>query len=322
MRPSTRAIGSVERLMILRTFAGFAQLDPAQISVLARYTRTRFFAAGAVIAQEREPTTSIHFLVSGEVELHRHGHLLGRFRERDVVGGLNALARDPDTPKMVATRDTVTLQMRTDDMEDVFEDSFSIALAVTRGIARGIIDLRLGLGPDAGFVEDEAEKIECPARPFDLVERIFFLRKSMMFAQTRIEALAQLARHAEEVRLDPGTVVWREGDEPAALYFPICGRARGHSSRGHEFTFGYGSSFGGLDNLAERPHWYTAEVDEYMVALRFDREIFLDVLEDNAEMARDFLGVIAAGLLGLRERAAGHTVGRDAPATSAPAPAR
>ena len=304
--PTTRSLGRTERLIILRTFEGFTDMEPSDVSVLAEHTRKRFFPAGAVIAREGAPATAIHFIVHGAAELHRHGHPLTRLGPRGTVGGVAALARDPDTPRIVAVDDTVTLEMRVEDMEDVFEDNFHILLSVARAIARTTLQLRRELGPGAGFDDDEGPAVTCPARAFDLVERIFFLRQSLLFARMRIEPLAQLARHARELRVDAGTVLRREGEEPRSIILPICGRVRAHNAAGQQFHLGCGGAIGGLSVIADRPNWVTFEVVEPMVALSFDREIFLDVLEDHAEMARDFLAVLAAGLLAVLERRAGH----------------
>jgi len=305
MPASPQLLANIERLMVLRTFAGFATLSPSEVGVMAELTRKRFYPAGTIISSEGAPSRSIHFIVDGEVELKRHGHTLEKFGPRSAVGGLNSLARDPDTPEILALEDTVTLEILTEDMEDVFEDNFEILVNVTRAVARGIMQLRRELGGEAGFDQD-GESAVCPARKLDLVERIFFLRKSIAFANTRIEALAQLARNAKEVRLPAGTVLWNEGDDSDRLMFIICGTVKCSTASGQEFTFRGGGSIGGIDTLADEPRWYGANVTDGLVALEFDREIFLDVLEDHHEMARDFVGVLAAGVIALMERRAGH----------------
>ncbi|RMH43076.1 MAG: hypothetical protein D6689_06300, partial [Deltaproteobacteria bacterium] len=82
------------------------------------------------------------------------------------------------------------------------------------------------------------------------------------------------------------------------------------------FTFGVGSSVGGLCALGDVPRRYTATVHGGFVALAIDRELFLDRLEDDHDLARDFLTSMAAGLIALLER----TAARDGGAvTSGPA---
>jgi CRP-like cAMP-binding protein len=306
VRDDLTLVSNVERLMILRTFAGFADLPPAEVSLIAQHSRRRFFPAGSHIARAGEPIKSIYFVVDGEIELSRHGHPLRTMGPRSTVGALSALASDGDTPRIVATRDTLTLAIQVDDMLDVFEDNFSVMVSVLRSIARTILESRRELGPAAGYVGTTRAPVACPARPLDLVERIFFLRRTIVFASTRIEALAQLARDAREVRVAAGTSLWVEGAPCERLLFVVCGRVRATTAAGQEFFFREGDALGGLDMLAGQAHWYNADVLEDLVALQFDPELFLDVLEDHHEMARDFLQTMAASLLELFERQAGH----------------
>ncbi len=303
-------LSTIQRLIILRSFEGFADLSPSEVNALADLTRKRFFKEGAVLSEEGAPTRSIQFIVSGKVALSRHGHDMSEFGPGSAVGGLNWLARDPDTPRMVALEDTVTLEVLVEDMEDLFEDNFGFFVGVCRAMVRIILELRRQLGQRAGYDED-GEPAPYPERELDLVERIFHLRQTLTFAHTRIEALANMARAAVEVRLSPGDVLWREGDMPDRLLFPVCGLVRASTKEGQEFTFKPGGSFGGLDLLANQPRWYTVEVVEPMVALQFDQELFLDMLEDHPAMARDFQGVLAQGLLGLMEKQAGHAHDHD-----------
>jgi len=309
-----RTLSNVERLMLLRSFSGFADMSPAELASMAEYTRRRFFRAGEVISPAGQPVRSIHFIIKGAAEVSRHGYALRTMLARETVGGLGWMARDAAPPHVCAVKDTITLEIDGEDLEDLFEDNFGIFFRSLRAVARNILELRRARGAGAGYQASRDQPVECPARPLDLVERIFFLRRTLLFAQSRIEALAQLSRNADEVRLEAGTVLWREGEEPRELLFPICGRVRGSTADRQQFWFHGGSSIGGLDNLAGQRRWFTAEVDRPLVGLRFDTEIFLDVLEDHYPLARDFLGMLARGLLELYEQQAGRPVSAPSPA--------
>lgn len=299
-------ITNVERVVMLRSFAGFAGLPPTELAVMAQHMERRYYPAGAVLAREGERVTTIHFIVAGAVEVHQHGHFLDRFGTRSAVGGVSYLARQPRGPEIMATEDTVTLDISTDDMEDLFEDNFTMVVSVLRAIARTILERRRSMDAGGGFPTEPDGVSSCPARPLDLVERIFFLRKTINFARTRIEALAQLARHAVELRVPAGTVLWNEGDRPDRVLFPVCGWVAADNLSGQRFVLGEGSSVGGVDGLADEPRWFTATAATDLVALQLPNELFLDVLEDDYEMARDFMASMAASLLDLMERASGH----------------
>ncbi len=99
MPASVQLLANVERLMVLRTFTGFATMSPAEVGVLAEHTRKRFFPKGSVIAREGDPSRSIHFIVDGEVELSRHGHTLETFGPRSAVGGSIPWRAIPTRPR-------------------------------------------------------------------------------------------------------------------------------------------------------------------------------------------------------------------------------
>jgi len=308
MLDNPASIGQLERLVILRSFSGFAELPPAEMASMARHARTRFFPRGTILQREGERPRFVYFIADGAIRMRRHGHDFITMGPRDTAGGLSYLARDEDTPSLECIEDTVALVLPTDDMEDLFEDNFTFLLLVMRSISRGIIETRQVLGPTAGF--EPSDPGEAPdAKRLDLVERIFFLRKTISFAQTRIEAIAHLARSAEEIRLPAGAPLWNEGDEPRQFLFPVSGVIRAHNEAGQEFTFGAGSAVGGLDWFASQPRWFSAEVAHDLVAIEINAESFIDLLEDSYELARDFLAVMAQGLTYMYELAAGHSPG-------------
>ncbi len=302
------SIGNLERLVILRSFSGFADLPPAEMAAMARYTRTRYFPRGTVLQREGERPKNVYFIADGAIEMRRHGHEFVTMRARDTAGGLAYLARDEDTPSLTCIEDTVALVLPTEDMEDLFEDNFTFLLLVMRALGRGIIEMRRLLGKDAGF---EAPQPGPPmaSEELDLVERIFFLRKTISFAQSRIEAIAQLARNSKVVRLPAGSVLWKEGDAPHQFLFPASGVIRATTQDGQSFAFGAGSAVGGLDWFANQPRWFTAAVEQDLVAIEISAEEFIDLLEDSYDLARDFLAVMAQGLTFMYELVAGHKPG-------------
>ncbi|MEZ4655891.1 MAG: hypothetical protein R3E12_20465 [Candidatus Eisenbacteria bacterium] len=64
-----------------------------------------------------------------------------------------------------------------------------------------------------------------------------------------------------------------------------------------------GYPLGNLESQAGAPRWYSAVAETPLVLLRGWTESFRDLLEDNAEVALDFLGQVAAGRIQIeRER--------------------
>lgn len=300
-------IGRIQRILALRTFDGFAAMPASRLAVMAEYSEAKSFPKGSYLFRAGRPITRMHMIIEGEVELRRHGHLLRRLGPRGTAGGLSMLARDPEGYDGIALEDTTTLEMGLEDTEDIFEDNFDILLTVLRTMAADLINVRRSVGADAGFRISDQQHVSCPARPMDLVERIFFLRSSMVVAQGRINAIADMARLAREVRLDHGEVLWRAGDRTQEIVVLACGVVECVSGDGKQrFRFGAGDTMGGLDALAGLPRWYDAAAGEQVVGLALDMNGVLDVWEDHVELPMELVRRMSAGLLDLLERAHHH----------------
>jgi len=300
-------LGRIKRMLALRTFDGWADMPAARLAVLAEHSKAKFFSKGTYLFREGRPVTRMHMIVDGEVELRRHGHLLRKLGSRGAAGALSMFARDPHGYDGIALRDTTTLEMELEDTEDIFEDNFDILHTVLRATAADVIQIRRSMDAGAGFGEDFKDGIACPTRPMDLVERIFFLRKSMVVAQGRINAIADMARLAREVRLEAGEVLWKSGEPSKEIVVLACGKLACVSDDGRQrFRFGTGDTVGGLDALAGIPRWYEAVAEEKVVGLALDMEGVVDVWEDHVELPMELMRRLAGFLLELLERSS-HT---------------
>ena len=63
------------------------------------------------------------------------------------------------------------------------------------------------------------------------MDRIFFLRRMTVFQRSSITALAELARAMAQVRFEPGTVLWREGEAAPSIFLVRSGLAAGDRDR-------------------------------------------------------------------------------------------
>jgi len=299
---SDRVVASqVRRVLTLRTFPGYAHLPPDQLAVVAEHARERSYAKGSHLLTEGSPVRSIFFIVRGKVEFRRSGRSVRVMGAKAIVGGLAAFAEDPRGYDCIALEDTEVLEMSSMDTFDIFEDNFLLLQIVLRGMAREVLDARRRLPQGAGFSNDVEEDCHCSPDPLDLVERMALIRQSMTFAQSRLDAISDMAREAREVRLPAGTSLWKEGDLADHFLILVTGLLECRTEDGQSFRFGPGDVVGVLDANADVPRWFTADVARDLVALRIDTESLGDVLEDNFDMARDLLRGMAGAILGLLE---------------------
>jgi CRP-like cAMP-binding protein len=163
--------------------------------------------------------------------------------------------------------------------------------------------LRRRLGPEAGFAPPDGPNPVRPVGKLDLVEKIFFLRRTMSFARTRIEALADLAQESNELVVPKGRQIWSAGDVADIVVMPVSGIIDCVSEDGKQtFGFGPGSIIGGLDSFAGEPRWFTASARTALRALSIEAQTLLDVVEDNMEMTTDMLRVFANVVRELQDR--------------------
>lgn len=293
-----------QRFLFLRSIPAFAELPVEVAQVVAANTSPRQFKKGEHLYRLGTPALEVQYIVRGECEIVRNGKSVRRLSPRMVVGGISALDDEEQGYDCIALEDMETLAIKVEDAQEIFEEHFVFLKRVLRGTSQEVLEARRKLGPSAGFGPVD-EPFDFPDRPFDLVERMAFIRKTMSFGSSEIDAIADLARDTQEVHLPKGEVLWEAGDRSTYFLLPLRGvidcRAENPEQR---FQLGPGGSVGAIDAMADERRWYRAEVAEDLVAFRIDLDVLFGVLEDHFTMALGLLRGIASGILSLYDQGA------------------
>ncbi len=301
---SSLAVGRIERLIALRAFPIYSQMPEQTIMRIGSRMQERYFRKGEYLCREGEPSSHLHFIIRGEVEIRRHGHVLRRLGDLSVAGGIAALAEDPIGYDIEALADTMTLRASVDDSWDQFEDHFELLKMLIQRLSHEIFTLRQEL-PGHGFTPTEWVQGEDPIpRELDLIGRMAALRKVLPFAGSNVEALADLARELEEVRIDQPTQLWSQGDPGSYFYFIRHGVIRALVDDKTVMRFGPTDTAGSLESMSGIPRWYDAITEGCLVGLRIERNAIFDVLEDHFQFARRMTSALAGFMLQLMERSA------------------
>lgn len=303
--PRAPGIGRVERLLFLRHIPELRSLPVADVGFLGERLRERFTPRGGILLRGGEQVRAMHFLLEGRVRLRRRGRERGVAERGAVVGAELLLTRDQDGLEAVAEDDSVTLELDRESLLDALEERFGILRSALRGVSRELVALLL-VNPAEAAPEVTHETFgPFTEREIDLADRILLLRSRSPFRACSIDALAELAQRAEEVRLPEGHVLWRAGDHAAKTLFLVSGAIRcARPRRGAPFRVGPGQSLGALEVLADVPRWYDAVVEEPVLALQGELEQMFDVFEDNVDMGVEFLSFLASTSVRVRERIA------------------
>ena len=292
-----------ERMLHIRQIPVGAMLPAPVLRVIAAHLRERRFSKGSLLMRSGEPIDGLHMLTDGGVALTRAGTSLGDLDAPQTLGFLGILARQDGPYDATAKSDVRAFELETDTLLELFEDHFELLSATLRYLAERLyFDMQelpaqaLGIAPgDVG---------PAPDRPLDLVERVMFLRATSGLTQASVNALALMARQMEEVRVKPGTSLWKVGDTAEGVLFIVQGTVRCTTADGREFRYGAATGVGGIESLADKARWYGLESETDVVALRGNTGQLMDIFEHQFRMAMDFLSMLARAEIGLLARRA------------------
>ena len=295
METSLRLVSPIERALHLKRLTALRQLGPVELGTVAQRANEQFYRKGAKLSNAGEPVKSLHIILEGRVEVHGPEHGDTTLGQNEVLGLLSVLSRDERGLDAEALADTSTLELRADQLMDVFEDSFTILHSQMRELALLTLNERRQIA-DGTYLAPYAGQQPTSGDKFDLVERLLRARQGIL-AQSNLDALIELMSKAEEVEFESGTTLWKRGDPSGFIYSIITGRVRCTLEDGTRFFAGPGYPLGNLESQCDSERWYEAVTEEHVRALYNNTSVFIDILEQHFEMAIEFLAIMARGLL-------------------------
>ena len=305
MPRDARFVGPVERLLYLRSLPGFVSLGASELATIAYETRERFFKRGQRLFTEGEAARAVHFLVEGRVSVRSQGRILQLIEPPYTVGFLPVLARGNQHVEARVESDTLTLELPAESVHDAFEDSFALLETGVRQLARQFAEVQRKLEL-RGLVE-RAPPVDTPypEAELDLVERLVALRRTGPYVAASLDSLTGLVRRMQEVRFEPGDVLWEEKDPSTYGIHVVHGTVMCVGDDGlRRFPMGPGSVIGYSETLGRIDRTYRATAETRVVGLRGSQDAFLDTLEDNTDLGMAFMGFVSSMLLELCRRLA------------------
>jgi CRP-like cAMP-binding protein len=291
-----RFVDVTERAIYLRSIPVAAELPPRVLHLVALSLEEREVAAGTVLLRAGEPPAGLHLLTRGKLALKQGSAEVGRLEPPQSIGFLDILARTDSSFDAVATEPTSTLELRADRLTELMEDHFSLLVATLRYAAERVLAEMQELPEQALAIPPETMPIAIPDRGLDLVERVLILRNMAVFRRTNVNALSVMSENMPEVRVPAGTTLFDIGESPSFSAFLVQGTVRCSTADGRSFAYGPGTAVGGVESLAGRTRWYRAVTETEVVYLRGSADYLVDMMEDNFDLGRDFVAMLATGL--------------------------
>jgi CRP-like cAMP-binding protein len=259
--------------------------------------------SGEILYRAGSSATTLHFVVSGRIELICTGAAPWTFGAGALLGMFDASIPRPHPRTAKAMEPSQILSLAFDDYLDIIEDNFGFAIETLRFGARdqNLISLKLDrseifspamLGSTAGRSQLQSSE------PASAIDRLLVLREAGLFRAAPVQALTSLARLSEVIQWPAGGTIAAPDTAVVALHVVANGEVSVHHPElGELGTFETAGLVGGLEGLGNDTHEYRALAKVATMTVRLDIEDLLDVAEDHFDLCRSMLSFIA------RERA-------------------
>lgn len=296
MSERLRFVGSMDRVLYLRTLSELDGVPAAELAQFAEYGRERSFRPGEILLEEGELPSSFFVVARGTVEVSSEGLILGHAKEREPVGLIALLSDDRNGIRARAAEEVLCLEFSSETLKDALEERFSIVQNLLRNSARQCMELWGQVDPRR--TPGEHPSLLCPTRPLDLVERIALLRNAHPFQEVGLDSLAALARQLEERRWDRGEEILSAGERGDRIEILVCGSVDCHDRvRDIRFRREEGAALGVLEAYAGRPRAYSAVAAEHVVSLGTHAGAMVDLMEDHLDIAMSSLATMGRLIL-------------------------
>ncbi|MCP3162083.1 cyclic nucleotide-binding domain-containing protein [Myxococcus qinghaiensis] len=116
---------------VMNTSALFRPFNRKDRRTLVERFRARDIERGEVIIRDGDQTDGLYVLLSGEVEVHKDGHLLTRLKEGDLFGEISLLQKTPATATVTAARHTTLLRLPREDFDALISSHPQILVLIS-----------------------------------------------------------------------------------------------------------------------------------------------------------------------------------------------
>lgn len=267
------------RLLGLRRFPGFEEVDLADAALILGAMTERVLADGQSIARRGAPLSAAWFVVAGELAVDGGAYRV-RVGAGEMVGMLELIAEIGEGLGVVSVGEAVVMELGQADLLAILAGNFEMLAASMRSLCRGILQLSpLEEGPTGTPPRERTG-------PLALVDSLLLLHELSPFGAVGAETMAELAASLTELSV-AGVVVPR-AQLSERILLVLEGRLRYGPL---EICAGRG--FGALQAIAEAPFAYDLIADDGTRLLVWSLDTVMDALDDDIPFALGWLRGLA-----------------------------
>jgi len=128
------------------------------------------------------------------------------------------------------------------------------------------------------------------------IEKVLILKSVGVFSDISERGLVDAATVLEELRAEPGQVIFEKGDTGNSLYIIVEGTMRVHDGEKTIATLGPGEVFGELAALDPEPRMASVTVTEPALLLRMGHAELDELMAEHPEVAIGIIRVLCRRL--------------------------
>jgi CRP-like cAMP-binding protein len=292
------AADEVERELDVRAGLGLFASEK-QLQQLLGIARQFDIKAGQVLAERGSPMKSVFQLADGEIEMRGNpGEPVWKIENRGAVGFVDFMLGRPWSRTAVAVKASRVLELDAGAYRDYLEDNFEVGHQVIAQLGSRLMADILASDDAAGILgrtpPREGKRALDYQSEVPLVVRIMLLARVPAFSGGTIQALANLAQVAREVRYARGEVIAEAGSVSSELAVLVAGEVTlTHPTQDLSVTRHPVDLVAHASELATGPRPLRVVASEDSLVLQIDREELLDRVEEHFELAMSMFAYIA-----------------------------
>jgi NTE family protein len=131
-----RSLATIEKVVFLKSVDIFSHATIEELGRVAALTEEVHFEPGETIFRKGEPTDAIYLILAGRVAIEGNGHIVREAREKQALGTVAALDRNPAVHTVKAIDAVYALKLNAQDFDDILSVDFELVRAVFHALGQ------------------------------------------------------------------------------------------------------------------------------------------------------------------------------------------
>ena len=131
-----KRLAAIEKVIFLKSVDIFRHAPIEELGRIAALTEEVHFEAGETIFRKGEPTDAIYLILAGRVAIESNGQIVREVTEKQALGTVAALDRNPAVHTVKAIDAVYALKLNAQDFDDILSVDFELVRAVFHALCQ------------------------------------------------------------------------------------------------------------------------------------------------------------------------------------------